>query len=112
LLSVSAPQASTSSIFYIREIGSGTPDEHVLAIANTENCVLITKDDDFGELVIRQQRKVRGLILLQLDRLSRKARDDGTVEIISDNVNGCSGNLMVVKPDHIRVRPLPVTENQ
>ena len=39
----------------ISETSAAASDEEVLASANAEDCVLITEDRDFGELVIRQR---------------------------------------------------------
>lgn len=94
-------------MIFVLEIGRGISDENVLDLANKDERIIITNDDDFGELVVRQQRKVRGLILLQLDRLSGKARDDRAVECICANMDRFEGNLIVIRPDDIRARPLP-----
>lgn len=58
----------------ITEILSGAPDNRVLETADVEGRILITEDRDFGELVVRQRMTVRGIILLELDRLSNLAR--------------------------------------
>jgi predicted nuclease of predicted toxin-antitoxin system len=91
----------------IRETKSGTADIEVLAAADAEDRILITEDRDFGELVIRQRLRVRGVILLELDRLSNVAEADLVTEIVSNQVNRLLGNLLVIEPGRIRVRPLP-----
>jgi predicted nuclease of predicted toxin-antitoxin system len=40
----------------------------ILDEADSDDRVLVTEDRDFGELVVRQRLKVRGIILLELDR--------------------------------------------
>jgi predicted nuclease of predicted toxin-antitoxin system len=74
--------------------------------ADAEGCILITEDRDFGELVIRQHLTVRGLILLELDRLSNATETDVVAHVISTQVGKLSGNLIVVEPGQIRIRPL------
>ena len=43
----------------------------------------IAEDRDFGELVIRQQLKVGGMILLELDRLSNEMEADAVWQAVS-----------------------------
>ena len=76
-------------------------------MANTEGCILITEDRDFGELVIRQRLSVRGVILLELDRLSDAAEADAVAAFVSAHADKISGNLVVIEPGRIRLRPLP-----
>ncbi len=65
----------------IGETKSGASDKDVLEAAAAGDCILITEDRDFGELVIRQQLGVRGMILLELDRLSNVAEADAVAEV-------------------------------
>lgn len=44
-------RASGFDITSLGEIKSGASDENVLGAANSDGCVLITEDRDFGELV-------------------------------------------------------------
>jgi predicted nuclease of predicted toxin-antitoxin system len=48
-------------VISIAETRSGSPDRDVLDAADAEGCILITEDQDFGELVIRQRLEVRDL---------------------------------------------------
>jgi uncharacterized protein DUF5615 len=68
---------------------------------------LITEDRDFGELVIRQRLGVRGIVLLELDRLSNLAEADLVATVVSANAEKLPGNLLVIEPARVRVRPLP-----
>jgi predicted nuclease of predicted toxin-antitoxin system len=45
---------------------AGLPDQDVLALAVSEDRILITCDNDFGDLVVRQGRAHRGVILFRL----------------------------------------------
>src|SRR5947207_12498270 len=60
----------------VSDTNRGAPDTDVLSAADAEGCILITEDRDFGELVIRQRLSVRGVMLLELDRLSNAAEAD------------------------------------
>jgi predicted nuclease of predicted toxin-antitoxin system len=99
-------RADGLEIVSISETRPGAADKDVLAAADAEGCILITEDRDFGELVIRQHLTVRGLILLELDRLSNTAEADVVAHVISAQADKLSGNLIVIEPGRIRVRPL------
>jgi predicted nuclease of predicted toxin-antitoxin system len=99
-------RAGGFDVISIGETRSGAPDRDVLEAANAEGCILITEDRDFGELVIRQRLGVRGIILLELDHLSNVAEADLVAEIVSIHADKLLGNLLVVEPGRIRVRPL------
>jgi predicted nuclease of predicted toxin-antitoxin system len=83
----------------IRETRPATPDKDILEIAVAEDRILITQDRDFGELIIRQRLSVRGIVLLELDRLASAS--------VSAHVEKLVGNLVVIEPGRIRFRPLP-----
>ena len=45
----------------------GADDKEVIRIASEQNRILITNDKDFGELVFREKRQHKGVILLRLE---------------------------------------------
>jgi hypothetical protein len=47
------------------------------------------------------------LILLKLDRLSNAAEAEAVAEVVSKHAEKLLGNLLVIEPGRIRVRPLP-----
>jgi predicted nuclease of predicted toxin-antitoxin system len=100
-------RASGFDVISIGETRSGAPDKDVLEAADAEGCILITADHDFGELVIRQRLGVRGMILLELDRLSNATEADVVAAVVSTHADKLLGNLVVIEPGRIRVRPLP-----
>jgi len=100
-------RAGGFDVISIGETRSGTPDKDVLEAADAEGCILITEDHDFGELVIRQRLGVRGMILLELDRLSNATEADVVAEVVSTHADKLLGNLVVIEPGRVRVRPLP-----
>jgi predicted nuclease of predicted toxin-antitoxin system len=100
-------RASGFDVISIGETRSGAPDKYVLEAADAEDRILITEDHDFGELVVRQQLGVRGMILLELDRLSTATEADVVAAVVSTHADKLLGNLVVIEPGRIRVRPLP-----
>jgi len=100
-------RSSGFEVISIGETRSGAPDKDVLDAAAAEDCILLTEDRDFGELVIRQRLAVRGMILLEMDRLSNATEADVVAEVVSAHADRLLGNLLVIEPGRIRVRPLP-----
>ena len=90
----------------IAQSHSGISDEKVLQIAQESDCFLLTEDHDFGELVVRQRRSVRGLILLELDRLSAIAEVEKVVAVIKEHSDRLEGHFVVIEPTRVRLRPL------
>jgi predicted nuclease of predicted toxin-antitoxin system len=85
---------------------SGIADTEVLQIADAEDRILITEDRDFGELVVRQRLQVRGVILLELDRLSNAAEAERVSQVVATHRDRLEGSLTVIEPVRVRFRPL------
>jgi hypothetical protein len=47
------------------------------------------------------------MMLLELDRLSNAAEAEVVAEVVSAHANKLFGNLVVIEPGRIRIRPLP-----
>jgi predicted nuclease of predicted toxin-antitoxin system len=58
------------SIFYVKEMHAGISDDTVLEMANQQDALLLTADKDFGEIVFRQGRIFKGVVLIRLAGLS------------------------------------------
>ena len=100
-------RAAGFDVASVRETRPGASDKDVLDEADSRDRVLITEDRDFGELVVRQRLKVRGVILLELDRLPNAAEAELVAEIVRVHAKKLTGNLLVVEPTRVRIRPLP-----
>ena len=99
-------RANGLDVVSIGETRPGVPDRDVLETANVEDCILITEDRDFGELVVRQNLAVRGMILLELDQLSNAMEVETVSGVVSTHADKLPGNLVVIEPGRIRIRPL------
>lgn len=93
-------------IIAVREIRPGASDGSVLEMARAQSRILITEDRDFGELIVRQRLEVSGVMLLELDRLSNRAEAERTLEAISTLSDKLVGNIVIVEPSRVRIRPL------
>jgi predicted nuclease of predicted toxin-antitoxin system len=60
-------RAAGHDVAYIAERAPGLTDIQVIALAASENRLLLTEDKDFGELFYRRREPAVGFILLRVD---------------------------------------------
>lgn len=89
---------------YVAEMSPGIVDDEVLTLANEDNILLLTADKDFGELIFRQGRVKRGIVLYRLAGLSSNEK----AEIISLSIGEHGVELLqafsVISAKAIRIR--------
>ena len=88
------------------EICQGSPDTHLLAIADRESRIVLTRDRGFGELVYVERRTALGVILVRLkarNQWERLALLQARWREIEANM---PGSFIVVMNDRLRIRPI------
>ena len=104
---VAALRRSGHDVFWIREGAPGSPDNVVLAIAQSEGRLLITFDKDFGELVYRHGAAASdGVVLFRLRKPSPDFVAKRVTQILESRADW-KGNFSVVDEHSIRMRHLP-----
>ena len=89
----------------ISEIDLGLEDEAILKLANKENMVIITFDKDFGELVFKDRKKSKGIILLQFHPQNIRYIASVLKNVLTLDIN-FSKSFLVVETGRVRVIPL------
>jgi len=99
-------KARGHDIIDINHSHRGISDEEVLGIAVKENCILITDDKGFGNMVFSGSVKVAGIILLRLknERLSNRKN---ILEKILLSFPDLNGKFVVATEEKIRLISLP-----
>ncbi|MCP4428052.1 MAG: hypothetical protein GY803_26500 [Chloroflexi bacterium] len=92
-------------VWYVAEMSPGVSDVEILALANRENCVLLTFDKDFGDLVFRQRRISPGVVLIRLHGFSPKQKADMVSAIIQRHATELPRTFTVITPHKVRIRP-------
>jgi predicted nuclease of predicted toxin-antitoxin system len=88
------------------ELMQGAPDPDVLKSAATAGRILITEDQDFGDLVVRQGLPADGIALLELHKMSPQATVRRAVDAIMATGTKLIGAFTVIEPGRIRSRPI------
>jgi predicted nuclease of predicted toxin-antitoxin system len=90
-------------VLCIAEKGKDPGDEEILQQSIREDRVLVTLDEDFGELVFALGRPHRGILRLVNTRANQQARIIGDV-LKKHGDELLARALIVVTPDRIRIR--------
>lgn len=104
---VAALRSDGHDVAWMRDVGPGTPDDQVLALAFAEDRILLTFDKDFGELAFRLgQAATPGVILLRPrlrspDYLARFA------QAVLAQGHAWHGHFAVAEEGRLRLVPLP-----
>jgi len=89
-------------VFSAFEQARGEADSDLLARAVAEDRIVVTNDRDFGELVFREGRVHRGIVLLRLtdERPANKIRV--LQDLLALHPEQLGGQFVVVTESHVR----------
>ena len=99
-------------IWYIFDVLKGLTDDKVLELANSNKALLITLDNDFGDLVFQRKLITSGILLLRLSGLPNHEK----ANIVSSAIKRYSEKLYysfsVLTPKTIRIRNIYYLNNK
>jgi predicted nuclease of predicted toxin-antitoxin system len=104
---VSRLRAAGHDVRYAAESDRRADDTALLAIAETEGRIIITEDFDFGDLLIRDQHKAPGVVIIFLPRLLPDERAERLAQLLSSASFSPVGALTIVEAKRVRQRPIP-----
>ena len=106
---VLALRADGHVVSWMREVGPGSTDAAVLALASAEDRVLLTFDKDFGELAFRHALKATPGVILLRPRL--RSPDDLVrfARTVMAESHTWEGHFAVAEEGRLRIIPLPKT---
>lgn len=95
----------------VRDIGMGSaPDHEIAAHAQSKGAILVTKDQDFGNVLDYPPDQYAGIVVIE------PPADAGRTVVLAlieqllqqpDIVNALAGRLAIAQPGRIRLRPPP-----
>jgi predicted nuclease of predicted toxin-antitoxin system len=89
-------------VYSVFDQARGERDEVLINKANEENWILVTSDKDFGELVYRQRRPHKGVILFRLDDFRLENRINVISRLIDQYGDRIEDNFVVVEEKRVR----------
>lgn len=94
-------------IVSIREILPGAKDKEVISFVEKKKGILLTFDKDFGELMYKERKAVKGIILLRFFPISPEVILKRLKNLFSKYPGlEFENNFIVVDEDKIRVRKI------
>jgi predicted nuclease of predicted toxin-antitoxin system len=92
------------AVLYVVEMEPSISDDEAILRANQEMALLLTADNDFGELVFRQRRIVYGVVLIRLAGLSPQRKAAVVAIAIQEHADELAQNFTVITPGTVRIR--------
>ncbi len=89
-------------VFSVYEQASGVSDERIIEKVFEENWILITNDKDFGELVYRERRPHKGVVLLRLEDERAPNKIAALRNLLQSHADNLENKFVVLTEQHIR----------
>lgn len=86
----------------VSDISRALTDDKVIKLTNNENRILVTNDKDFGELVYRQRKISKGILLIRANSEDALIKVHLISEVISKVKDKLLGHFIVVNETGIR----------
>lgn len=90
-------------VFSVYEEARGAEDAGVLDAAAAGNRIVITNDKDFGEMVFRDGRHHRGVILLRLEDENATNKIRILERLLAQYADEIAGNFVVATEASVRI---------
>ncbi|MCX9074254.1 MAG: DUF5615 family PIN-like protein [Candidatus Methanoperedens sp.] len=81
----------------------GADDRKVIQKAFEQNRILITNDKDFGELIFREKKPHKGVVLLRLEDERAANKISVLKHLLEKYENSLPGNFIVVTETTVRI---------
>src|SRR5262245_37970462 len=92
-------------VFSVFDEAQGLPDNAILDKAFAEDWIIVTNDKDFGDLIFRDARKHKGIVLLRLDDERTVSKIAALQRLLEAHAADLPGHFAVVRETLIRVVP-------
>lgn len=103
---VVALRAHGYKVTYVAEMEPGITDDAVFDLANKQRAILVTADKDFGEIVFRQHRVIKGVILIRLAGIPQGLKGSLVASVTELHLAELEGAFSVITPKRLRIRKI------
>jgi len=107
---VAALRVAGYEVSAVAEINCGANDPAVLALARSEQRVLLTEDKDSGLLAYAGGKQTAGVILVRFPGNARSTLGHAVVSVVRDLRDRMAGAFVVIEPGRARISRPPTTE--
>jgi predicted nuclease of predicted toxin-antitoxin system len=90
-------------VVWVAELAPGLPDADVLAMATSQNRVVVTADKDFGELLFRRQM-VGAVVLVRLLGMEPNRKASIVADAVRLHGQEMENAFTVISPTSVRIR--------
>ena len=81
----------------------GASDDELLSKSNLENYILITSDKDFGEMVFKNQKPHKGIILIRCQPNNFNQKIIVLTKLLQNYSEKLENNFVVVTNENVRI---------
>ncbi len=103
-------RAQGHDVFSVYDQARGLTDDQVIQKALAENRILITNDKDFGEMVYRERRPHKGVVLLRLEDERTAIKIETLQRLLETYTERLANNFVVVTETRVRFARTGVAE--
>ena len=107
---VAALRAAGYEVSAVAEINCGAEDQTVLALARSEQRVVLTEDKDFGLLAYAGGKQTTGVILIRFPGNARSTLGHAVVSVVRDLGDRIAGAFVVIEPGRARISRPPTVD--
>jgi len=98
-------------VLRVGDVAPAASDGQVLGLAATGDRVLLTEDNDFGDLVVRLRLPTRGVVRVVLKSLNKPDQAARLIKALNELGDKVRGTLVTIEPTRARVRQLSQGSN-
>ena len=91
------------TVFSVFEASRGAADDQLLHKCYTENYILITSDKDFGEMIFKNQKLHKGIILIRCIPNNFKQKIIVLTKLLLNYYDKMENNFVVVSNENVRI---------
>jgi predicted nuclease of predicted toxin-antitoxin system len=90
-------------VFSVFDESRGAEDADLLQKCYLENYILITSDKDFGEMIFKNQKKHKGIILIRCQPNNFKQKIIILTKLLANYADKLENNFVVVTNENVRI---------
>jgi predicted nuclease of predicted toxin-antitoxin system len=107
---VKALRAAGHDVSAVAELSPRAEDDFVLALAHSDQRVLLTEDKDFGKLAYANRKKTGGVVLIRFPAGARSTLEQAIIDVVAVLGDRMIGAFVVVEPGRARVSRPEISE--